>query len=104
MRAWARARKRQRVDDELLSHYPAHLHINLLPGYQGQGHGSQLMDTLLTEFRRRGVPGVHLGTNSANEKAVPFYKKQGFALLDEKPGDMWGLGDDLKSLVFGLKL
>jgi len=104
MRAWARARKRQRVDDELLSHYPAHLHINLPPGYQGQGHGSALMERLLKELGARGVPGVHLGTNSANEKAVPFYKKLGFELLDEKPGDMWGAGGDLKSLVFGKKL
>ena len=104
MRAWARARKRPRLDEEFLLHYPAHLHINLLPGYQGQGHGSALMERLLKELGALGVPGVHLGTNSANEKAVGFYKKLGFELLDEKPGDMWGAGGDLKSLVFGKKL
>jgi ribosomal protein S18 acetylase RimI-like enzyme len=103
-RAWSKNRKRPRLDDELLRDYPAHLHINLLPGFQGQGHGSQLMAKFLGELRSRGVKGVHLGTNSANEKAVPFYKKMGFTVLDEKPGDMWGAGGDLKSLVFGLKL
>lgn len=38
--------------------YPAHLHIDLLPDWQGKGHGRALMHKLLQALRRKGVPAV----------------------------------------------
>ena len=61
-----------------LADHPAHLHINLLPGYQGRGHGRTLMTTFLAALRARGVPAVHLGVASANTGARAFYARMGF--------------------------
>ncbi|HWA31806.1 MAG TPA: hypothetical protein VG867_11955, partial [Rhizomicrobium sp.] len=34
--------------------YPSHLHINLLPRFQGSGWGKRMIDRWLAEMRRRG--------------------------------------------------
>ena len=46
--------------------YPAHLHIDLLPGYQRAGHGRALMTRLLASLAGKGVSAVHLGMVTAN--------------------------------------
>lgn len=61
-----------------LAGYPAHLHIDLLPGYQGAGHGRALMETFLRALGARGVPRVHLGMDPANTRARAFYDRLGF--------------------------
>jgi len=66
--------------------YPAHLHIDILPDYQRQGLGSQLMDALTARLRARGVPGVMLGVSAGNEKGRNFYKKYGFRQIGRAPG------------------
>lgn len=62
-------------------HCPAHLHIDLLPRAQGRGLGKRMMTIALDELRRRGLPGVHLGVGTANERALGFYRKLGFVEL-----------------------
>jgi len=71
-----------------LTDYPAHLHIDLLPGIQGKGQGRVLIDTLFNELARRGVAGLHLGVGASNANAIAFYKKMGFTVLKEHD---WGL-------------
>jgi GNAT superfamily N-acetyltransferase len=61
-----------------LEAYPAHLHIDLLPSHQGQGHGSRLLDRLLRELAQRGTPALHVGMLTANTAARPFYDRRGF--------------------------
>lgn len=61
-----------------LAGYPAHLHIDLLADYQGQGLGRRLMHTLWDALRARGVPGVHLTMATANTAAGAFYDRLGF--------------------------
>ncbi|MEU6348116.1 GNAT family N-acetyltransferase [Streptomyces sp. NPDC047072] len=58
--------------------YPAHLHIDLLPRWQGRGYGRALMDTFLDALRNRGVAGVHLSMLTANIPARAFYDRLGF--------------------------
>jgi ribosomal protein S18 acetylase RimI-like enzyme len=58
--------------------YPAHLHIDLLPGYQGAGHGRALMTTFLRALGAAGVARVHLGMDSRNSRARAFYDRLGF--------------------------
>ena len=58
--------------------YPAHLHINLLEAYQGKGYGTELMNTLLSKLREKGVKGVMLLAAESNKGAVKFYKRHGF--------------------------
>jgi len=69
----------QRADRDLLVDYPAHLHINILPGAQAAGWGRRLIETELAALTLAGVPGVHLGLHPANERAKGFYSHIGFA-------------------------
>lgn len=97
-------KKRPTNDDlEFYKTYPAHLHIDILPGYQSKGIGSTLMATFMDHMKENGVPGIHLGTSSHNKKAVPFYEKQGFTLLNKRPSDFWETGEQIYSLTFGKK-
>ena len=63
---------------ELVDH-PAHLHIDLLPEHQGQGHGRALIGEFLRAAARAGAPAVHVGMVTANAGARAFYDKLGFA-------------------------
>lgn len=63
--------------------YPAHLHINLMPDFQGAGYGSVLMRELFEHLKNKNVPGVMLEVDSYNTGAVAFYKKHGFKVLFE---------------------
>ncbi|MEU1038544.1 GNAT family N-acetyltransferase [Streptomyces sp. NPDC005907] len=73
--------------------YPAHLHIDLLPEWQGRGHGRALMRTLLLALRDRGVPAVHLAMVTSNRPARAFYDRLGFHEIDvPDPGPVTYLG------------
>ncbi|WP_225849061.1 GNAT family N-acetyltransferase [Streptomyces sp. HPF1205] len=61
-----------------LAGYPAHLHIDLLPDFQGAGLGRALMETFLAALAARGVPAVHLGMVTVNTRARAFYDRLGF--------------------------
>jgi ribosomal protein S18 acetylase RimI-like enzyme len=78
----------------VLAEYPAHLHIDLLPRAQGRGLGRRLVDTLLGALRDRSVPGVHLGVDAANRRAMRFYEHLGFEVIGpdpDDPGVLYGL-------------
>ena len=76
-----------------LADYPAHLHIDLLPGLQRQGHGRELMTAFLAALHTQGVPRVHLGMVTANTPARAFYDRLGFhELAVPDPGPLTYLG------------
>ena len=66
------------TEGTLLADHPAHVHINLLPRFRGQGVGARLMSTMLTALASAGARGVHLGVAAANERAIGFYRRVGF--------------------------
>lgn len=73
-----------------LDGYPAHLHIDLLPPYQRQGHGRRLIERFL---RAVPAPGVHVGMLTANVEARAFYDRLGFVELPvPDPGPLTYLG------------
>lgn len=73
--------------------YPAHLHIDLLPDRQGQGHGRALMRTFLRALHERGTEAVHLCMVTANTGARAFYDRLGFHEIDvPDPGPVTHLG------------
>lgn len=78
----------------IASEYPAHLHIDILPVGQGVGQGRRLIDTFVSSLQTNGVRGVHLGVSRRNERALAFYPRCGFAVIDETEG----------SVTFGRKL
>jgi ribosomal protein S18 acetylase RimI-like enzyme len=61
-----------------LADHPAHLHIDLLPEWQGKGWGRGLIDAFLGGLRAAGVARVHLGMAPGNAAARAFYDRLGF--------------------------
>jgi ribosomal protein S18 acetylase RimI-like enzyme len=74
--------------------HPSHLHVNLLPGAQGRGQGRALVETICDALRAAGSPGIHLGVQRRNERAVGFYARAGFEQLH----------DDADAVFFGRAL
>lgn len=73
--------------------YPAHFHIDLLPGYQGRGYGRALVENMLIRsLATAGIPGVHLGLDAANTSAYAFYLAVGFEPLPSSTPDAPTLG------------
>jgi GNAT superfamily N-acetyltransferase len=64
--------------EEAITGYPAHLHIDLLPPYQRQGYGRQLIVTWLGAARAAGAPAVHVSMITANVRVRPFYDRLKF--------------------------
>ena len=62
--------------------YPAHLHIDLLPAFQGAGHGRALIDTFCAALTAAGAPGVHVCVVTENTRALAFYDHLGFTRPD----------------------
>ena len=69
------------TDPGLVSRYPSHLHIDLLPRLQGRGFGRRLIETLLAALRASGSSGVHLHVSRANQRAAEFYRHVGMTEL-----------------------
>ena len=76
-----------------LADYPAHLHIDLLPDYQGRGYGRALLTTFFAALDRAGAKRVHLGMVTANTGARAFYDRMGFhEITVPDPGPLTFLG------------
>jgi len=84
--------------------YPAHLHINILPEYQGLGIGALLMQSFETMCAEQGIEGIYLETSSHNRMAIPFYLKHGYQVLSDKEMTFWSGVDDYRKITFGKKL
>ena len=85
----------------LAGEYPAHLHINIYPDYQRSGAGTLLILTFEQWLKSRGIRGIHLVTSRHNDKAMPFYQKHGYALLDEFDQELWDGVAGQKAIIFG---
>jgi ribosomal protein S18 acetylase RimI-like enzyme len=77
-----------RAEPAVLAAFPSHLHVDLLPAWQGGGWGRRLLETLFDALRAAGSAGVHLGVSRRNEPAIGFYRRLGFTELG---GDAHGL-------------
>jgi protein O-GlcNAcase/histone acetyltransferase len=81
--------------------HPSHLHIDLLPRAQGRGMGTAMIKTILSILKAKGSTGVHLEMNALNTRALKFYLKRGFMVLEfddnnpQPPDDVIILGRGL---------
>ena len=70
-----------------LDRSPAHMHINILPAYQGQGWGRKLIGKVVRFLGdEKGLDTLYLGLDPRNENAKKFYSKVGFKEISEAPG------------------
>jgi GNAT superfamily N-acetyltransferase len=58
--------------------FPAHLHINLAPGFRGRGIGARLVEVFASHAAGAGASGVHVVTGVGNRN-VRFYERCGFS-------------------------
>jgi ribosomal protein S18 acetylase RimI-like enzyme len=65
--------------------YPGHLHVNLLAEARGRSVGAGLVESFLSEARRRRTPGVRATVYDSNERARRFFERAGFQALDRRP-------------------
>ena len=59
------------------------LAISMLPEYRGQGIGTDLMNALFEQLRKRGYARTSLSVQQ-NNPAVRFYERLGYVVTDEK--------------------
>lgn len=69
-----------------LSEFPAHLHIDLLPGQQRRGAGRALIEAACELARSRGASGIHLVADARNPNVERFYPRVGFAEVERADG------------------
>ena len=74
--------------------YTAHIHIDILPEFQDQGVGTQLLTALQDKLTESFVEGLYLTCSLKNTKARAFYEKCGFEDIDYITG----------AVVYGKKL
>lgn len=70
-----------KISGRFMPDYPAHMHIDILDGYQRMGVGTRLVDKLREKLRSENIPGVMLVVGAGNKKGRSFYKKYGFREL-----------------------
>lgn len=56
--------------------------LGVLPEYQGQGYGSELVRHAVEVLRKIGAPKVNLLVRPSNSKVQAFYEKLGFEFED----------------------
>jgi GNAT superfamily N-acetyltransferase len=68
---------------DLHKKYPAHLHINIHPDFQGHGVGTFLIQEFIIELKKLGCRGVHILT-APEERNVGFYFKNKFKFRTQR--------------------
>lgn len=58
--------------------------VCVLPGREGRGIGTALLDSLKAELRRRGVRRIDTSCHLDNRRARDFYLRLGFRSLNEE--------------------
>eukprot|EP01121_Diplochlamys_sp_Union-15-3_P005520 TRINITY_DN15861_c0_g1_i1.p1 TRINITY_DN15861_c0_g1~~TRINITY_DN15861_c0_g1_i1.p1 ORF type:complete len:227 (-),score=-10.15 TRINITY_DN15861_c0_g1_i1:410-1090(-) len=64
---------------QLMQHWPAHIHIDILSPYQRLGHGRRLIERFCRLAEETGTKGIHLGMVASNDDAGKFYARLGFS-------------------------
>jgi GNAT superfamily N-acetyltransferase len=83
---WAMIHHPELTPATVAKSYPAHLHLNLLPRLQNQGHGAMLAQAWLQIAKEKRANAVHVGVNRINVRAVRFWARCGFEPLTADDG------------------
>jgi GNAT superfamily N-acetyltransferase len=78
---WARHQIHHPDFAPVLTFYPSHGHIDLLPPARGKGIGKRAMAFLEQQLAARGSTGLCLEVMAQNHDALRFYKAIGFEAL-----------------------
>ncbi|KAK7747083.1 hypothetical protein SLS62_009239 [Diatrype stigma] len=101
----AKGRSKKKMSKaELARRWRATMHIDILPGWQGQGWGRRLIEAFAASVRASGADygeGEHIGVAGDNRKVLGFYRQLGFRVVQDEGegGDEDGDGEDAITLV-----
>jgi len=56
--------------------------IAILPGYQGKGYGSKLIEAIENEIKKRNYKKIILEVREKNENAKNFYLNHGYKIIN----------------------
>ncbi|HZF31094.1 MAG TPA: GNAT family N-acetyltransferase [Gammaproteobacteria bacterium] len=94
------ARDRRRVIGfAVMEFYDEHAHLSLLavlPGFQRQGIGRQLVEWLEASARTAGIFAVRLELRAGNDDARRFYERLGYLEAGRRPAYYAGREDALR--------
>lgn len=76
---------------EVVDVYPAFLHINILPPYQGKGWGTKMICQAAKQVASDGGKGLWVGIDKRNDNARQFYKSVGFEFIPSVEGEYYAL-------------
>ncbi len=62
------------------------LTIGVVPELRQSGHGTHLVNSVLTEAKRRGATSVTLEVADDNMAAIALYHRVGFSVVGRRPG------------------
>ncbi|EJU05154.1 acyl-CoA N-acyltransferase [Dacryopinax primogenitus] len=83
-----------KTGQDVLSIYPSHLHIDILPAYQRTGWGRKMVHTIIEHLSSKGYKGVWAGIDSRNEAGRRWYIKLGFRRVESEVGEYWVMDFD----------
>lgn len=78
-----------------IDRYPAHLHADLLPEYQGRGFGKKLVRHFLDYLHAQACPGAHVDVARNNPGAIAFYQALGLTTVLDETANGIVLGSEL---------
>lgn len=81
----AKVRRQPAAGDFEDPHWPAHLHINVVPAARGTGAADALMEAWHARLDAHGSPGCHLQTLVENTRASRFFARHGYVAHGPTP-------------------
>ncbi|KAK7054200.1 pheromone-regulated membrane protein 10 [Favolaschia claudopus] len=75
-------RKMHTAPDANIAFSPAHMHINILESYRGQGWGRKMIQTAVDHLKGEGINKLWLGMDPRNKDAGKFYERLGFRAFE----------------------
>ncbi|KAF8195738.1 acyl-CoA N-acyltransferase [Mycena galopus ATCC 62051] len=75
--------------DPNIAFSPAHMHVNILEEYRGQGWGRKMIQAAVDYLKGEGINRLWLGMDPRNKDARKFYERIGFTgFKDSSPNDI----------------
>lgn len=80
------------ADEHQIAFSPAHLHIDILPAYQRQGWGKQMIGRTVKYLKEeKGLESLWLGLDPRNTNGKRFYERLGLKEIPNAPRGTMGL-------------
>ena len=80
------------------------LNVTVAPEWQGRGHGSVLLESVVAHGRERGLGALWLEVRQSNHRARALYVRRGFAEVGLRRGYYPAAGQREDAVVMRLSL